>query len=318
MSVRPGAGTSQDQGPGTNGMIETCKRIPDTPAQPPAQAPRSRSNLFNESSRDFPIPVRVNTNWCPQSRMDSFCLKWQHYESSLATAFQELRSDSELLDVTLGCEGGQLQAHQVVLSACSSFFREILRQNKHPHPFIYLRGVNFAEIVSILKFMYEGEVNVAQEKLNPFLLVAEELKVKGLSKYKSQIGVNHSDLRTNNISFLKHKITPLPQDLQLPPVKRSRASSETPVLSSSQVREEREREDTLMLLTPKPDPETRVGDQGGDQASVIIPQPSWDSQLDRDDITDQEENKITGTDSDGQLCQILLTLSLPYFTYTAA
>ena len=127
--------------------------------------------------------------------MDSFCLKWQHYESSLATAFQELRSDSELLDVTLGCEGGQLQAHRVVLSACSSFFREILRLNKHPHPFIYLRGVNFAEIVSILNFMYEGEVNVAQEKLNPFLLVAEELKVKGLSKYKSQIGVNHSDLR---------------------------------------------------------------------------------------------------------------------------
>ena len=227
--------------------------------------------------------------------MDSFCLKWQHYESSLATAFQELRSDSELLDVTLGCEGGQLQAHRVVLSACSSFFREILRLNKHPHPFIYLRGVNFAEIVSILNFMYEGEVNVAQEKLNPFLLVAEELKVKGLSKYKSHIGVNHSDLRTNKISFLKHKITPSPQDLQLPPVKRSRASSETPVLSSSQVREEREREDTVMLLTPKPDPETRVGDPGGDQASVIIPQPSWDSQLDRDDITDQEENKITGT-----------------------
>ena len=34
----------------------------------------------------------------------------------------------------------------------------------------------------ILDFMYHGEVNVAQEELNSFLSVAEELRVKGLTQ----------------------------------------------------------------------------------------------------------------------------------------
>ena len=33
--------------------------------------------------------------------------------------------------------------------------------------------------MAVLNFMYQGEVNVAQEELNSFLAVAEELKVKG-------------------------------------------------------------------------------------------------------------------------------------------
>ena len=35
---------------------------------------------------------------------------------------------------------------------------------------------------SVLNFMYHGEVNIAQEELNSFLSVAEELQVKGLTQ----------------------------------------------------------------------------------------------------------------------------------------
>ena len=48
-------------------------------------------------------------------------------------------------------------------------------------PLIYLRGIKYEDLQSILDFMYFGEVNIAQEKLNSFLAVAEELRVKGLS-----------------------------------------------------------------------------------------------------------------------------------------
>ena len=47
---------------------------------------------------------------------------------------------------------------------------------------IYLRGVRHADLVSVLEFMYCGSVNVAQEDLNSFLAVAEDLKVKGLTQ----------------------------------------------------------------------------------------------------------------------------------------
>ena len=38
---------------------------------------------------------------------------------------------------------------------------------------------------SVLSFMYHGEVNIAQEYLNNFLQVAEDLKVKGKLNWKS-------------------------------------------------------------------------------------------------------------------------------------
>ena len=59
--------------------------------------------------------------------------------------------------------------------------RAVLRRNPHQHPLLYLKGVKYADLESVLNFMYHGEVNVAQDDLNSFLAVAEELKVKGKS-----------------------------------------------------------------------------------------------------------------------------------------
>ena len=42
--------------------------------------------------------------------------------------------------------------------------------------------MKYADLVAVLDFMYQGEVNVAQEELNTFLQIAEELKIKGLTQ----------------------------------------------------------------------------------------------------------------------------------------
>ena len=55
-------------------------------------------------------------------------------------AFRELREDKDFFDVTLACDDEQLQAHKVILSACSPFFRTVLRRNRHEHPLLYLKG----------------------------------------------------------------------------------------------------------------------------------------------------------------------------------
>ena len=114
---------------------------------------------------------------------EKFCLKWNEFEVNIGVAFRELREDKDFFDVTLACsDGEQLQAHKVILSACSPFFRNVLRRNPHAHPLLYLKGVKHQDLKSILDFMYHGEVNVAQDNLNSFLGVAEELKVKGLTQ----------------------------------------------------------------------------------------------------------------------------------------
>jgi len=113
---------------------------------------------------------------------EKFCLRWNDFESNISFAFRELREDKDFFDVTLACDDEQISAHKVILSACSPFFRNVLRRNSHPNPLLYLKGVRFSDLQSVLNFMYNGEVNVAQEELNSFLAVAEELKVKGLTQ----------------------------------------------------------------------------------------------------------------------------------------
>jgi len=113
---------------------------------------------------------------------EKFCLRWNDFESNISVAFRELRDEKDFFDVTLACEDNQVSAHKVILSACSPFFRKVLRRNPHQHPLLYLKGVKYQELLSVLNFMYMGEVNVAQEELNSFLAVAEELRVKGLTQ----------------------------------------------------------------------------------------------------------------------------------------
>jgi len=113
---------------------------------------------------------------------EKFCLRWTDFESNIGVAFRELREEKDFFDVTLVCNEDQIQAHKVILSACSPFFRSILKRNPHTHPLIYLRGMKLNNLQSVIEFMYNGEANVAQEELNSFLAVAEELKIKGLTE----------------------------------------------------------------------------------------------------------------------------------------
>ena len=97
---------------------------------------------------------------------EKFCLRWNDFESNISSAFRELREDKDFFDVTLACEDDQIQAHKVILSACSPFFRAVLKRNRHEHPLLYLKGVKFIDLVSVLNFMYHGEVNVALPELH--------------------------------------------------------------------------------------------------------------------------------------------------------
>jgi len=121
------------------------------------------------------------------SHGEKFCLRWNDFEKNISSSFRELKEDKDFFDVTLVCDDhNQLQAHKVILSACSPFFRSVLKKNPHQHPLLYLKGVKYVEIQLVLNFMYHGEVNVAQDELNSFLSVAEDLQVKGLSQNQTK------------------------------------------------------------------------------------------------------------------------------------
>ena len=100
--------------------------------------------------------------------------------------FQHLREDQQLFDITLVAgDGNQVPAHKVILAATSKFFCSILSKNSHAHPLVFLKGVAHKDLVSLLDFMYEGEVTVGQEELNSFLEAGQTLGMRGLTRNKT-------------------------------------------------------------------------------------------------------------------------------------
>lgn len=58
-----------------------------------------------------------------------FCLRWNNHQSTLVAVFDTLLENGTLVDCTLAAEGKYLNAHKVVLSACSPYFEVSVRMN---------------------------------------------------------------------------------------------------------------------------------------------------------------------------------------------
>jgi len=110
-----------------------------------------------------------------------YSLRWNDYTVKIVTAFQSLRDEEDFVDVTVACDGHSYSAHKMVLSACSPYFRVLLRANPCQHPIVILKDVGHHEMERLLEFMYNGEVSIAQDQLAAFLKTAENLKIRGLA-----------------------------------------------------------------------------------------------------------------------------------------
>jgi len=111
---------------------------------------------------------------------EALVLNWQEFSRNIISTSAVFRRESTFADLTLVVEGAQVQVHRFILASCSPLFLGMLRHLNHPHPFIFLRGVDHHHLLLILDFMYLGEVSVLQKDLPAFLRTAEDLQVKGL------------------------------------------------------------------------------------------------------------------------------------------
>ena len=137
---------------------------------------------------------------------EKICLQWNDFKDNVSSAFGQLRGDWELSDVTLACEDGQqIEAHKVILASSSPFFMQLLGKNKHGHPLIYMRGVKFEDLASIVDFLYLGEADVNQERLDDFLALAEEWELKGLTGRNEADDENHVKPSSNQKPKMEEK-----------------------------------------------------------------------------------------------------------------
>ena len=136
---------------------------------------------------------------------DKFCLKWNDFKSNASKTFGLLRDEDFLQDVTLvGDDNSQIEAHKLVLSACSEYFRNIFKHSNKRDTLICLDGITKSDLDNVLDYIYLGELQIYQDKLDRFLAVAAKLKLEGLlnqeeeeTKYAEIPNTQHSTIDDN-------------------------------------------------------------------------------------------------------------------------
>ena len=133
-------------------------------------------------------------------------LNWNSFESYLSTTAQNLLTDDAFTDVTLVSEDHkQFKAHKVMLSACSSVFKSLLTINAPQivqQTLLYIRGVNSEELEALIEFIYTGKTNIRQESMEEFMVIANDLKISGLSgDFMNEENVN-TEISDNSDTFL--------------------------------------------------------------------------------------------------------------------
>ena len=109
------------------------------------------------------------------NRLKQVSLKWDCFQDKIGSFLEDAKRSGDFSDVTLVCgDGKQIEAHRIILASASPFFEAIFRKDTHPHPRIYIRGLNSVELEQVLHFMYFGEVSIAEDQLEAFLALAEE------------------------------------------------------------------------------------------------------------------------------------------------
>ena len=109
---------------------------------------------------------------------EKLSLTCNNFLENINLAFGNLRNEPDFADVILACEDGQqIKAHKVILAFSSPLFKNMLKKMEHPYPLIYMRGIKYEVLLALIDFLYLGETTILDGSLEPFLALAEELKL---------------------------------------------------------------------------------------------------------------------------------------------
>ena len=120
------------------------------------------------------------------SDSETFEIKWNNHAHESFGVLYRFQREDRFSDVTLHCEDRCIQAHRVVLAACSSYFERVLDRitgdssQSNNHIAIVLKGVPGELAEYCIQFIYYGDAVVPCNKLAEFVALAQELEIRGL------------------------------------------------------------------------------------------------------------------------------------------
>ena len=118
---------------------------------------------------------------------EKYSVKWHSYSDHLRSMMKELMMNEDFSDVTLVTEDKKrIKANMNVLSSSSPVFKDILKKEKQSSQIIFLRGIQYSEMESIIQFIYLGEATLYEDRTNEFLSIAKLLEITALCQTETE------------------------------------------------------------------------------------------------------------------------------------
>ena len=119
-----------------------------------------------------------------ENRDGGFSFNRKDNDKILLKSYQHLYKEKTFHDILLiSTDFIPIKAHKTVLFAASNFFKTLfnIKSYQAMNSMLYLKGINSVDLNLILAFMYLGEVNVSEDRVDDFLNTASELELEGFS-----------------------------------------------------------------------------------------------------------------------------------------
>ena len=126
-------------------------------------------------------PMKRPTGNIMDKEEPEYMLRWSEHNPQVVGTFHQLWENNHITDVTLATESRSFQAHRLLLSSCSPYFRNLFIMNPCKHPTVFLKDIPERHMELLLEYMYQGCIAVKQHELAEVLSTASSLKIRGLT-----------------------------------------------------------------------------------------------------------------------------------------
>ena len=163
--------------------------------------------------------------------MSKLSLDWNDFEEALANSISSLRKEEHLFDVTFVTDDEKLiKAHKLVLSASSTFFQNLFKKTpgfQYQDSLIYSYGIDSRKLNSIIEYMYNGKVEIREDEVDSFILIAQNLKIKGLmTEFEAEGDTENNQEKTTSTITSDQIVDFWEEDFSGKPMKSHSAESE--------------------------------------------------------------------------------------------
>ena len=124
-------------------------------------------------ARHFPTPDYFTSSHSGRPNSNTMTaktnMKFDKFQNLACQAQQKMRNN-EFSNVTLvTAENNKFEAHKVIIAVYSFVFKNMLVNEKHLHPLIFLRGGESKGLGALLDFIYCGEAEIQNDDLDKFI-----------------------------------------------------------------------------------------------------------------------------------------------------